>query len=155
LSDSNLSKFSIMNFPLGNFSEIKNHYQIDINCNIFSMFIYNKRKISWINLDNHEIHYKYLKRNFSRGVIISQDYAIIRGMDSQKNQIFYKIGLMDSSSIEENNVSPRLHDAGMDSDGQLSFDPSTGLLVFVFYYGKGFLCMDTSLNTIYKGDCID
>lgn len=156
LSDSNLSELHPVSYPVIDFNEVGKRYQIDANFNTVYLFVYNKRKIICIDPVTSDSFFSVnLNTYFSRGIAVGPYTVVTRGVDSQKNQLFYKVSLPDGKTLPENNVSPKLRDAGMATDGQLSYDPTTGLLAYVFYYGNGFLCIDTNLNLVYKGNCID
>lgn len=46
-------------------------------------------------------------------------------------------------------------DGSFCTDGMLHFNKELGMLVYVYYYRNQFICADTSLNLLYRGNTID
>jgi len=99
---------------------------------------------------------KKLQTRFSRGVMISESSIVIRAFDTgNKNQEFQKLNLYNSTFQHERNISEKFDDGGFATDGLLYYDRFSGHIFYVYLYSNEFLCLDTSLNLIYRAHTID
>ncbi|MCW3464111.1 hypothetical protein [Chitinophaga nivalis] len=95
---------------------------------------------------------------FTRGVGINGNKFFIRGFDTllkSRDQIFMASDSINSFSKKEKNISERMDDGGIATDGELLYDTKNGLLIYTSFYSNRILCMDTSINIKYKGKTID
>ena len=102
--------------------------------------------------------YKFPGSLFTRSVRISEDSYIYRGFDTTLktvDQIFLKGHPSRGTTVRERNISEQNNDAGISTDGILCYDQQSGLLIYTMHYRNQFLCLDTNLNLIYKGQTID
>lgn len=97
--------------------------------------------------------YPFPQRSFTRVVAISCNSYVFRGRDTAvktKDQTFFKGSPTAGITGRENNVSKRVGDYGLSTDGMFDYDKTTHLLVYVPFYGNSFLCMDTNLVKQYE-----
>lgn len=103
--------------------------------------------------DTVAMQYKFPQRSFTRVVAISPDTYVFRGRDTAvktRDQTFFKGSPAKGITRRENNISKKVGDFGMSTDGMLAYDKTTNLVVFVPFYGNSFICMDTNLNKQYE-----
>ena len=102
--------------------------------------------------------YKFGSLPFTKIVGISPASFIARGFDSavkSKDQVFIKENIISGERITNTAVLPLLHDAGLSTDGNLHYDPASGLLSYVAFYNNGLIALDTNLAVIYRTNTID
>jgi hypothetical protein len=93
---------------------------------------------------------------FGNGIILNDESFIVRTVDTPGMNSLFKKGFFSSHTIiNENEISPKLSDAGFSYDGHLSYDRKSNKLFFVCYYNNKITCFDTSLNLIYTANTID
>ena len=98
--------------------------------------------------------YSFPNSLFTRAVLISNNSFVLRSFD-KLNQIFVKRNLISGEMVKENNVSEKINDAGISTDGKLLYDKETNSLLYLHYYRNEILCLDTNLNLIRKIKTID
>lgn len=102
--------------------------------------------------------YKFGSLPFTKIVSVSPASFIARGFDPKvksKDQVFIKENIISGERITNTTVFPLLHDAGLSTDGNLHYDPATGLLSYVAFYNNGLIALDTNLAVAYQANTID
>ncbi|HEY8388135.1 MAG TPA: hypothetical protein VIK74_06000 [Parasegetibacter sp.] len=102
--------------------------------------------------------YKFPTRIYTHSIRISPKTYVVRGIDTsvkKTDQIFVKANSETNQVTREKNVSETNGDAGLSTDGMLSYDPINHLIIYPYFYENKFLCMDTNLNLVYTGRTID
>lgn len=96
---------------------------------------------------------------FTRAVKISTNTYVFRGFDTTEKkagQLFIKGNPKSGDIMRRKNITGNTIDAaGISTDGQLSYDASTGLLLYVSFYSNQVFCLDTNLQLLYAGRTID
>lgn len=157
----NLKKKRIIDLNLKRFSKIS--VPIFSRCYIDSPTIYvftgNIPAVINGNLNDKQvaIHYLNNKAKYNQAVPISPNTIVCRGVDTNNifSRIFIKHNLLNQTFTVENNISEKINDGGLSSDGLLHYDNSTKLLIYVNYYQNKFICIDTNLHLVYNGNTID
>ncbi|WP_276484252.1 hypothetical protein [Paraflavitalea pollutisoli] len=97
--------------------------------------------------------YHFPQRSFTRVVMIAPDSYVFRGRDTAvktKDQTFFKGSPAAGITGREDNVSKKVGDYGMSTDGILDYDKTSNLIVYVPFYGNQFICLDTNLHKKYE-----
>lgn len=134
-----------------NVSNIKN-IATAFQCSVDSPLVYimanNMPGIAIGQLDQDSKEFVFHKSPFTRIARIATNRYILRGFDStsKDDQIFIKRDLETGVISREPNIIERRHDAGISTDGFLSYDTLTHLLIYSFVYKNKFLCLDTNLQ---------
>lgn len=82
--------------------------------------------------------------------------AVFRVIDPKLNKnVLVKTSFHNTSSFTRDDILERQIDGIFCTDGILATSSSINRIVYVYYYRNEFICMDTSLNVIYKGKTID
>jgi hypothetical protein len=95
---------------------------------------------------------------FTRGMKIRPNQYIIRGVDTlvkRFDQIFIKANSSTKEILKEKNISETNKDAGLSTDGIFTRNSKHNLVFYTEFYSKNFICLDTNLNLVYKGNTID
>jgi len=91
---------------------------------------------------------------FTASVPISPHSYVIRTYDTTLRQnILAKISIR-SGEISRY-VLEKQKDGIFCTDGKLKYDFDKKLLMYMYYYRNQFVCLDTNLNVVYKGNTID
>lgn len=80
---------------------------------------------------------------------------VFTGLNSMYQNIIGKVISYDSFVQFNDSILERQIDGLFCTDGQLSHDKKTGLFVYVYNYRNQFICFDSSLNILYRGNTID
>jgi|GEM_PF-6727499 len=94
---------------------------------------------------------------FTRVVMLDHGAYVLRGFDitvSKHDQIFIKGRLHDGIVGREKNISEKIGDAGLTTDGILLYDRQTHRVIYTYFFKGAFLIMDTSLNLISRSPTI-
>lgn len=99
---------------------------------------------------------KYSNRYFTEAIALSQGSIIVKSNDPILNQ---DIVLKETTNNENIYPSKPILEKQVDgffcTDGVLIYEKSLNKIVYVYYYRNQFICLDTSLNVLYKGNSID
>lgn len=99
-----------------------------------------------------------LKTTFSHATMTGKINYVLRAykhISSGWEQIFVKENLEDKTRTEERFALEQSGDAGFSTDGLLRYDDTSHRILFLFHYRSSFICMDTTLNLIYRAPTID
>ncbi|QHS59600.1 hypothetical protein [Chitinophaga agri] len=141
-------------------SDSVSEYFFSQRCNDrFIVFGYNIPSIYSMHLSDTSRHTYAV---FSRGGF-SQGYALRDGKHfvlrklhiEQKDQLFIRVNLDNDSILTENSLSELHRDGGMSTDGSLTYDRSTGLFTYIYYYSNRFFTFDSTLQRVNNGHTID
>jgi hypothetical protein len=150
------SKYLILNSP--NDKTITSRFSCIVDSPQISILAANVPAIIETQLGKDYKVYKLSTSLFTRSASIGNNSYVLRGFDKSINtpdQIFLKTNTKTGSISKEINISEKNNDAGISTDGALHFDNRTNLIIYSFYYKNHFLCLDTNLALVYKGNTID
>ncbi|HVW96698.1 MAG TPA: hypothetical protein VHA56_12080 [Mucilaginibacter sp.] len=154
--DMNLRQLQNGLLSLGPNTGTNSKFAWDFNDNTLCVFNYKKHLITSYNVRTKALMDRMVPGVFTRATVISDSSVVIRCLDSNtRYQVFKKLNLKNGDILMEKDISPKVNDAGMATDGQLHYDKSTNTIVFTYYYGNGFLCIDSNMFLKYKGRTID
>ena len=123
--------------------------------------IYTNEQITPFFLTGKINDFKIFPRNlesikFNAFLPISPSCLIVRTFDHELEQNILASVTWDSSKIKRREyVLEKQGDGVFSVDGMLLHDPNSDCFVYLYYYSNQFLCLDTDLNLIYKGNTID
>jgi hypothetical protein len=134
-------------------------FNVVVDSPAVSILAGNSKVLIEANLNTNLVTKKKITNSiFTRSDKLSSNSYILRGFDSSiatADQIFIKV-TSDSGIVQKSTlITPIKNDAGLSSDGILNFDSKTSLLVYTFFYGNQFICMDSSLSVVYIAHTID
>jgi hypothetical protein len=93
---------------------------------------------------------------FTLSAPISPSSVILRTLDNGRHQYILS---KEKQSFPYVIHAPALLEKQLDgyfcTDGMLLSDPNCSYLVYLYYYRNQFICMDSNLNLIYRGNTID
>lgn len=96
------------------------------------------------------------KVNFDLALPYSGASLAVRTYDkTSKSNVLGKVSATTGVIDLKKNVLQNQQDGLFSVDGAMSYDNSTGLLTYVYFYRNQFVCMDTNLNVLYRGRTID
>jgi len=94
--------------------------------------------------------------HFDKWFPLSDSSFIIRSYDTSLHQnVLIKIKLNNNKKPIRKYILEKQIDGFFCTDGTFTFDKIQNKLFYVYYYRNQFLCLDTNLNLIYKGNTID
>ncbi|HET9057669.1 MAG TPA: hypothetical protein VFN30_12565 [Chitinophagaceae bacterium] len=136
--------------------KLEKFHNTSIQGNIVTVFDPKSKSIGIKNYSNPKDSAFCIKLNNSliRGCRISNT-SIVRALDStNKFTIFFRINMTNKTVQIEKNISEKIYDGGLSTDGILI--PIDGNKVVLLYYHKNtYLCLDTTLTEIFKHHTID
>ncbi len=102
----------------------------------------------------------YPKQNlfFSNGISLTSNNFAFRKYDQiLKQNILAKNSFNPGSSpvIESKDLLQKQVDGIFCTDGMMSYCKKSGKLIYVYYYRNQFICADSNLHLIYRGNTID
>lgn len=125
----------------------------------FVLFGYNIPAIySTPGANSHQTAYAAFSRGgFSQGYALRDGkHFVLRKLHiEEKDQLFVRVNLDNDSVLTENGLSDLHRDGGMSTDGSLTYDKSTGLFTYIYYYSNRFFTFDSTLKKISSGHTID
>jgi hypothetical protein len=86
---------------------------------------------------------------------ISPRSIILKQYNRNLHESFISKKTLDTITRTKNYALVKQVDGLFCSDGMLNFDPSTGKLIYVYYYRNQFVCLDTNLELQLTGKTID
>jgi hypothetical protein len=93
---------------------------------------------------------------FAEAIGISPSSMILRTIaEKSLIYVFAKESNGQGTIYADSNILQPQIDGLYSTDGSLSCEPSNNLLVYVYYYRNQYICMDTDLNLISRGELID
>jgi hypothetical protein len=124
------------------------------------VFLYfgNDHAIAVGNMNDNKVQtHTWFDKNFSRAVALSPVSVLLRGfqLTKQVDQVFYKIGLSDSSRLMGDSILPKYGDAGFSNDGLLHYDKAQAKLCYVSFYSNGIVLFDTTFSKVQHYRTID
>jgi hypothetical protein len=128
------------------------------NCIVDSPFVYilagNVPSIIKTHFQGGTTTYKFPGTVFTRAALLPNNLFALR-LFEKTDQIFAKGNPATGELTKENNISEKLKDGGISTDGVLVYDKHTGSIIYIHYFKNEILFMDTSLNLIRKIKTID
>jgi hypothetical protein len=98
----------------------------------------------------------YERDFFAEAVTVSNNSIAMRTFDSTRTRyVLIKESRRPASVKQGEGLLERQVDGLFCTDGMLHYDHDLRWLVYVYFYRNQFLCMDTSLNLLYRGNTID
>jgi hypothetical protein len=93
---------------------------------------------------------------FAEAVGISPYSMVLRTVPKKTlSYVFEKESYYQKSRYANSNILQPQVDGLYSTDGSLNYDPGNDLLVYVYYYRNEYICMDTDLSLISRGELID
>jgi hypothetical protein len=95
---------------------------------------------------------------FTRSISVNQAAFILRIIQKRNGQfdaVFAKYNSLTKELVYEHGISAWHGDLGFSTDGLLSFDKLTGLVLYVELFSNKITAIDTNLRVIYKSHTID
>lgn len=95
---------------------------------------------------------------FTRGIKVGDRKYVIRGVDTlvkRFDQIFLRVNSANGEIKRENNISETNKDAGLSTDGMLTYNKDHNLVFYSEYYSKNIFCIDSNMNLKYSLNTID
>jgi hypothetical protein len=158
VTDLRLGNQRFLDINLGQDPAISSAFSSSIDSPYINILASNKPAVI-ISSPNEKITYKFPGAVYTRAVRIGKSNFIFRGFDSSiktSDQIFFKGTPATGEIVKESvPVAQTMHDAGISTDGWLSYDKRTSLLTYVYFYKNEFVCIDTNLNVVRVGKTID
>jgi hypothetical protein len=100
--------------------------------------------------------YMYDSAYFSECVPLNGASFALRSVSSQSNENVLAKETLEKPHIKfASNILEKQVDGLFCTDGILHYSADMNRLIYIYYYRNQFICMDTSLNVIYKGKTID
>jgi hypothetical protein len=94
--------------------------------------------------------------NFISFVPLSPSSYIIKAFNETLHQnVVARKTLNPPKTVYASNVLDTNHMGVFATDGSLNYNRKSGLLVYVYFYKNQFICLDTNLTVLYKGETID
>ena len=109
------------------------------------------------DLSTREVN-EYLKRIpfFTSVQPISNSSFVIRAYDNHlQKSILAKVSVDSPYFKSAPDLLIKQVDGSFCTDGMLHYDPDLACIIYLYYYRNQFLCLDTNLNVIYRGNTID
>jgi hypothetical protein len=97
---------------------------------------------------------KFSDELFTRVVLINSNSFVMRMYDGL-DQVFAKGNFLTGQLVKEEAISTKKQDAGLSSDGFLTYDKKINQLAYVHFYNNEILCIDTNLHLVKKIKTID
>lgn len=122
------------------------------------LFFGNDHAIAAGNINDNKVQtHTWFDKNFSRAVVLSPASVLLRGfqLTKQVDQVFYKIGIADSSRLIGDSILPKYGDAGFSNDGMLHYDKAQALLCYVSFYSNEIVMFDTTFSSVRHYRTID
>ena len=92
---------------------------------------------------------------FTDAIPVTNSSFVLKTVSESHENIIAKQGTKPPYLKFANSVLEKQVDGLFCTDGMLHFAPSLDYLVYLYHYRNEFICMDTSLNVLYKGNTID
>jgi hypothetical protein len=147
-----------LNLPLNSDKSVPN-YQLSVDSPCLYAFEGNTPQILYGNLKD-KLMVAYPKQNifFSNAISLSPNNFVFRKYDGiLKQNILVKNSFSSTSShvIEGKDLLQKQVDGLFCTDGMMSFGKKSGKIIYVYYYRNQFICTDSNLHLIYRGNTID
>ena len=158
-TDSTLSNKRLLKFEIPGRETVQSLYTTFIDSSYYYIMAGNVPEVIRYNL--HRLSYQifhFPKNLFSESMVTGNSDFVLRAYQKFKgrwDQAFTRWDPVKNIFFTEENVSEKRGDAGFSTDGMLLFDKSTSRILYVEYYSNQFICMDTLLHVLYKGQTID
>ena len=157
--DPTLSHVDLLKFQISNAERVQSLYTTYIDSSYCHIMAGNIPEIIQINLHDSSYCLFHPPGNlFSQSIVIDNSDYIFRQYQKSEgkwNQIFSKCNFITNTFIVNENVFDNSGDAGFSTDGVLLFDERTFCIIYVEYYRNKFICMDTLLRVLQRGQTID
>lgn len=103
-------------------------------------------------------YFTFDKHDYLEAMPIAKNLFVLRVYDTAEKQAILEIkyfypGL--TYKAKRKKVLEKQIDGKFCTDGMLLYTPQLGYLVYLYYYRNQFICLDSNLNIIYKGNTID
>ncbi|MBW8687557.1 hypothetical protein [Chitinophaga rhizophila] len=99
----------------------------------------------------------YNHGGFSQAQVLrdNQHFVLRKLHIQEKDQLFVRVTLDNDSLHMEKGLSTLHRDGGMSTDGAMTYDRTTGLLTYVYYYSNRFFTFDSTLQLVSSGHTLD
>ena len=147
-----------LNLPLNPDKTVPN-YQLSVDSPYLYAFEGTTPQILHGDLNN-KLMAAYPKQNlyFSNGISLYPNNFAFRKYDAILKQNILVKNSFDSTSpslIEGKDLLQKQVDGLFCTDGMMSFEKKSGKIIYVYYYRNQFICADSNLHLIYRGNTID
>jgi len=84
---------------------------------------------------------------FNNPALLSRYSVMLKRSDSAgSNLLFSKVNFKLNKYLDEKNITAKLNDGGFTSDGKISFDRASGMVLYTYFYSNKMILFDTNLN---------
>jgi hypothetical protein len=140
------------------YSRLKNvsQFEVQVDSPAITIFLKNDPAVLSGIINHPQNNYFVTREKYNNAFRISRSSIIIKGLDSSaSNLIFKKINLETLKYSEEQQLTDRMNDGGFATDGQLSMEEHSGIMVYTYYYCNKLTLFDSNLNIKMRGSTID
>jgi len=146
--------------PLPPDQKIRSRIQVQIDSPLYHIFAGNGPDIFRGNLvaGGSSQHFHYNWPVFLQGIAIPGGRYLLHGFDNRGTGFHQPFILWDpltGKQLKKYDPFPGTADAGIGSDGLMSYDTASGRLVFLQFYRNGLLSLDSTLAPLSEGATID
>jgi hypothetical protein len=138
---------------------VREYFFTAVNNAQFYVFGYNVPAIysTGRSASSNTAYATFSKGGFSQGHVLRDGrHVMLRKLYiEEKDQLFVRVNLDNDSVLTENQLSVLHRDGGMSTDGALTYDRSTGLFTYIYYYNNRFFTFDSTLKKVGTGHTID
>jgi len=113
---------------------------------------------SILHCDLHSLKsFRYNARinNFSTSLPLSNTTYVYRSFDTKNNQNILVKENLNTGVVKFPKILENQQDGVFSVDGMLAYEANAGRLVYLYFYRNQFICMDSDLTVLYKGNTID
>jgi hypothetical protein len=101
--------------------------------------------------------FRFRSHLFSQSAVTDDGNIILRVYQKsggRLDQVFTRWKPATGAFFTKDNILEKRGDAGFSTDGAFTFDKNTGHILYVEFYTNQFICMDTLLHVLYKGQTV-
>ncbi|HET7116310.1 MAG TPA: hypothetical protein VFI29_07450 [Hanamia sp.] len=158
-TDSTLSNKRLLKIGIPDRKTVQSLYTTCVDSSYCYIMAGNVPEIIRYHLDglSYQI-FHFPKKLFSESLLVGDNDYVLRAYQKFKSnwdQVFIRWNPVKHILLTQENVPAKRGDAGFSTDGMLLFDRSTKHILYVEYYNNQFICLDTILHVLYKGQTID
>ncbi len=135
---------------------LEKFHNTSIDGNVVTVFDNKSKSIGVKDYSNPKDSSLCIKLNNSliRGCRVGNT-SIVRVLDStNKFTLFFKINMKDKSLQTEKNISEKIYDGGLSTDGIL-IPVDSNKVIFLYYHKNTYRCLDTMLTEVFNHHTID